>query len=322
MTAATVGFLLHAGIERLRLAGSESPRLDAELLLGHALGWDRTRLIAHSEAPVGGHAAATFEAALLRRIAGEPVAYIRGFKEFHGLALSTDPRALIPRPETELVVDLVVGAIVERLVAAPRPLGTLPLRMVDVGTGAGTIVIAVAVELRRRRIEGDVTLVATDVSAEALQLARENGVGHGVADRIEFHLGDLLSWDSTLFEVVAANLPYIPSESIVGLPVAASFEPRLALDGGPDGLATIRRLLEQLAAVLQPDGVAFLEIGADQGPAVINAMAEFLPGWQAAFVRDLSGLERVARIERGAAPTNGDTLGSGSAGIGSAGSGS
>ena len=297
MTPVTVGFLLHAGIERLRMAGSESPRLDAELLLGHALRVDRTTLIAHSDAPVGADAAASFEAGLERRLAGEPVAYIRGFKEFHGLALSTDPRALIPRPETELLVDLVTAAIVERLIAAPRPAGTPPLRMIDVGTGAGTIAIALAVELRRRRIDDDVSLIATDASAEALQLARENAVGHGVADRIQFELDDLAPWDATLFDIVAANLPYIPSGAIAGLPVAASFEPVVALDGGADGLDLVRRLLSQLTRVLKPDGAAFLEIGSEQGPAVTAATRELAPGWQATIVPDLSGLDRVARIE-------------------------
>ena len=124
----------------------------------------------------------------------------------------------------------------DRLISAPRPPGTQALRVIDVGTGAGTIAIALAVELRRRRIDGDVSLIATDTSPDALQLARENAVGHGVADRIQFELGDLVPWDATLFEIVAANLPYIPSESIAGLPVAASFEPLMALDGGPDGL--------------------------------------------------------------------------------------
>jgi release factor glutamine methyltransferase len=297
VTSVTVGFLLHAGIERLRMAGSESPRLDAELLLGHALRVDRTALIAHSDAPVGADAAAGYEASLLRRIAGEPVAYIRGFKEFHGLALSTDGRALIPRPETELLVDLVLGAIVERLISAPRPPGTPVLRVIDVGTGAGTIAIALAVELRKRRIE-EVSLIATDASPDALQLARENAVSHGVADRIQFQLGDLVPWDATLFEIVAANLPYIPSGAIAGLPAAASFEPALALDGGPDGLGLIRRLLEQLARVVRPDGMAFLEIGADQGPAVVAATDELVPGWAATIVPDLAGQDRVARIER------------------------
>jgi release factor glutamine methyltransferase len=298
VTSVTVGFLLHAGIERLRMAGSDSPRLDAELLLGHALRVDRTALIAHSEAAVGADAAAVYEATLVRRIAGEPVAYIRGFKEFHGLALSVDLRALIPRPETEVLVDLVVAAIVDRLTAAPRPAGTPALRVIDVGTGAGTIAIALAVELRRRRIDDDVSLIATDTSPDALQLARENAVGHGVADRIQFQLGDLVPWDATLFEIVVANLPYIPSEVIPGLPVAASFEPLAALDGGPDGLATIRLLLAQMPRVLRPGGVAYLEIGSDQGPAMIAATPELAPGWQATILPDLTGLDRVARIER------------------------
>ncbi len=302
MTAVTVGFLLHAGIERLRMAGSDSPRLDAELLLGHALRVDRTALIAHSDAPVGADAGAAFEAALIRRIAGEPVAYIRGFKEFHGLALSTDARALIPRPETEVLVDLVVAAIVERLTAAPRPEGTPVLRVIDVGTGAGTIAVAVAAELRRRRMVDEVSLIASDTSPDALQLARENAVGHGVADRIQFQLGDLVPWDATLFEIVAANLPYVPTADIAGLPVAASFEPVMALDGGPDGLALIRLLLAQLPRVLRPGGAAFLEIGWDQGPAVTAATVELAPGWQATIVPDLAGLDRVAWIERTAAP--------------------
>lgn len=300
MTSVTVAFLLHAGIERLRMAGSDSPRLDAELLLGNALRVDRTALIAHSDAPVGADAAATYEAGLVRRIAGEPVAYIRGFKEFHGLALSTDARALIPRPETELLVDLVLASIVDRLISAPRPAGTQALRVIDVGTGAGAIAIALAVELRKRRIDSDVSLIASDASPDALQLARENAVGHGVADRIQFELGDLVPWDATLFEIVAANLPYIPSGAIAGLPVAASFEPAMALDGGPDGLDLVRRLIEQLARVLRPGGSAFLEIGSDQSPAIVAATRELLPGWQATIVPDLAGLDRVARIERGA----------------------
>jgi release factor glutamine methyltransferase len=287
------------------MAGSESPRLDAELLLGNALRVDRTRLIAHSDAPVGADAAATYEASLVRRIAGEPVAYIRGFKEFHGLALSTDARALIPRPETELLVDLVIAAIVDRLISAPRPVGTQALRVIDVGTGAGTIAIALAVELRKRRIDNDVSLIATDTSPDALRLARENAVGHGVADRIQFELGDLVPWDATLFEIVAANLPYIPSGAIAGLPVGASFEPVMALDGGADGLDLVRRLIEQLARVLRPGGAAFLEIGSDQGSAVVAATAELAPGWQATIEPDLSGRDRVARIERTGPATRG-----------------
>ncbi len=155
------------------------------------------------------------------------------------------------------------------------------------------------------------SLIATDTSPDALQLARENAVGHGVADRIQFELGDLVPWDATLFEIVAANLPYIPTAAIADLPIAASFEPAMALDGGPDGLELVRRLLEQLARVIRPGGVAFLEIGADQGPAVRAATAELLPGWAATIIPDLADLDRVARVERIVPADDGPAPGSG-----------
>ena len=297
---ATVDELLRIGLDRLRASGSESPRLDAELLLARAIGVDRTTVIAHPEAPVGPAAAATFSADLDRRALGEPVAYIRGFKEFHGLALSADARALIPRPETERLVEVVEAAVVARLVAAPRPVGTPPMRVADVGTGSGTVAIALAAALRRRRMLDEVRIVATDIDPAALQLARENAVGHGVADRIEFLVADLLPGDGLLLDVVAANLPYVASDEVDRLPVAASFEPRAALDGGPDGLDVIRGLLARLPRVLRPDGVAVLEIGSDQSQRVVAAVTATMPGWRCEIIADLAGLPRVARIERDA----------------------
>src|SRR5947209_523035 len=153
---ATVDELLRAGVERLRLSGSETPRLDAELLLARALGVDRTTVLAHPEAIVGDGQAAAFEGHLVRREAGEPVAYIRGFKEFYGLAFAVDPRALIPRPETELIVELVVAAVLDRLTRAARLPGTPPLRVADAGTGCGTIAVSLCVVLRRRGVQHDV----------------------------------------------------------------------------------------------------------------------------------------------------------------------
>ena len=296
---AKVEELLRAGTDRLRGAGSESARLDAELLLGHAIGADRTVIIAHPEAPVGGGAAARFEEDLGRRALGEPVAYIRGFKEFYGLAFSTDPRALIPRPETERLVELAEAETMRRLTTAPRPPGTPPLRVLDVGTGAGTVAIALAVALRRRRVAGEVELIGTDDSPEALDLARENAVGHSVADRILFIEADLVPpvvarpWD-----IVLANLPYVRSDAVETLPVAASFEPRHALDGGPDGLAVIRRLVERLPDAVIPTGVALLEIGGDQAEAIAALVHDVVPGWAVSVEVDLGGLPRVARIER------------------------
>lgn len=291
---ATTRELLEAGIARLRDAGSETARLDAELLLAHAVHVDRTSILAHPDAPVGTGPAAVYEAALARRAAGEPVAYIRGIKEFHGLAFAVDPRALIPRPETEHLVDLAVTWIMRRL-AGGTP---APLRVVDSGTGSGAIAIAIAASLRSRRVPPDeVELVATDISPDALDLARDNAVGHAVGDRLRFVDADLLPTGTTRWDVILANLPYVRSDALAGLPVATSFEPALALDGGPDGLAVIGRLIERLPAALAPTGVAMLEIGADQESAITDLVAARLPGWSCTVDRDLSGLPRVAVVE-------------------------
>jgi len=298
---ATVRELLEAGIVRLRESGSETARLDAELLLGHALDTDRTAVIAHTDAPVGDGAAERFRGLLERRAGGEPVAYIRGIKEFHGLAFGVDKRALIPRPETERLVQLAELEIVRRLTGAPRPAGTPNLRVIDVGSGSGVVAITLAVLLRRRGMLEAVDLVASDASDEALQLARENAVAHAVGDRIDFESADLLPGSETRsWDVVAANLPYVRSEAIPNLPVAASFEPRIALDGGSDGLAVIGRLLDLLGSSLATDGVALLEIGGDQEPDLLRLVGERLPGWSCVVERDLGGLPRVAMVRRGA----------------------
>jgi release factor glutamine methyltransferase len=298
----TIGELLSAATSRLRDAGSETARLDAEVLLGYAVGADRTSIVAHGDAPVGAEAAARFEEALGRREAGEPVAYIRGIKEFHGLAFAADPRALIPRPETEALVD---AALIEVMARLGRRAGDGdPIRVADVGTGGGAIAVALAVGLRRRRVEmgRHVTILATDRSAEALDLARENAVGHATADGMRFVEADLLPPvlpdGGAPLDVVLANLPYVKSDAIAGLPIAASFEPREALDGGVDGLDAVRALLERLPESLAADGVALLEIGADQGETAPAAMAALLPGWRASVAADLAGLPRVLRVER------------------------
>lgn len=297
---ATVRELLEAAIVRLRESGSETARLDAELLLAHALNTDRAAVIAHTDAPVGDGTAEHFRTLLDRRAAGEPVAYIRGVKEFHGLAFGVDQRALIPRPETERLVQLAELELVRRLIGAPRPPGTPNLRVIDVGAGSGAVAVTLAVLLRRRGMLDEVDLVASDASDEALQLARENAVAHAVGDRIAFETADLLPGGETRrWDVVAANLPYVRTAAIPGLPIAASFEPRLALDGGPDGLAVIGRLLAQLGDGLAPDGVALLEIGADQESDLRALVAERLPGWACEVERDLGGLPRVAVLRRG-----------------------
>jgi release factor glutamine methyltransferase len=290
---------------RLRAVGIETPRLDAELLLAMAIGVDRTTVVAHGDAPVGADHERAFLSAVDRRLQEEPVAYIRGLREFHGIALSVDSRALIPRPESEALVDLALVELMGRLGAGPSVPDDEPileserLRVADVGTGSGALAIAIAVGLRARRVRPDlVSILATDLWPGALDLARENAVAHGVGDRLRFAVADLLPEDETPFALIVANLPYIPSGDLAALPAAVRHEPTVALDGGPDGLAIIDRLLGRLPAALQPGGIAVLEIGADQGVTAAERIEVRLPGWPARIETDLAGLPRIAVVER------------------------
>lgn len=297
-TVETTGALLREGAERLVVGGSETPRLDAELLLGHAVGVGRTVVLAHPEAPVGADAARRYRADLERRAAGEPVAYLRGIKEFFGLAFEADARALIPRPETERLVELALAEVMRGLGSGVRGDGARALRIVDVGTGSGAIAVSLAVLLRQHSALEAVEILAVDISRDALGLARENAVAHAVADRIRFAEADLMPNDGSAFYLVVANLPYVRRDAIPSLPRATGFEPVLALDGGSDGLESIGRLLDLLPARLADDGLALLEIGADQGDAIVACVAERLPGWGCDVVPDLAGLPRVARVGR------------------------
>jgi release factor glutamine methyltransferase len=301
--AFTVSELVNLGADRLSSSGSSSPRLDAELLLGKALGTDRTGILAHPSAPVSGATRHVFEDLIGRRERGEPVAYIRGFREFYGLVFATDARALIPRPETEQLVDAAVADLVRRLTGNPRSKGAPALRVADVGTGTGAIAVSLTVALRRRGMDGEVLVVAIDVSDEALQLARENAVGHAVADRMVFLAADLIPHHvDPPYALVCANLPYVPTVELERLASELSydlsFEPRVALDGGPDGLDVIRRLLDLLPTSLASDGVVLLEIGADQAQGLRGEVAQQLPGWRCTVSEDLAGRPRLARIER------------------------
>ena len=291
-----VATLLLAGTQRLNESGSPSARLDAELLLAFVLGTDRAGVLAHPELTLSPDRAEKYGESVRRRALGEPVAYIRGIKEFFGRVFMVDSRGLIPRPETELLVELAVARVRDQLIAAPRPAGTPPLLIADVGTGSGAIAVSVALECRRRGYGADVRLIASDADEAALGLARENGVGHAVADLVEFTVADLLPPADRRFDLLLANLPYVPTDEVPKLPVAASFEPRAALDGGPDGLTVIGRLLDQLPDRLAEGGQALLEIGSDQAERLIELAATKLPGWSVAIHPDLGGLPRVAEL--------------------------
>lgn len=262
-------------------------------------------MLAHPEAPVGADAARRYRSDIERRAAGEPVAYIRGLKEFYGLAFEVDHRALIPRPETERLVELADAEVMGRLGAVARGADGPPLRIADIGTGSGAIAVALAVALRRHHALEAVEIVATDISPDALGLAVENAVGHAVADRIRFEVADLLPAAAPRFDIVLANLPYVRSDVVPGLPRPTSYEPVIALDGGPDGLAVIAGLVDRLPEVLAETGLALLEIGADQRDGVLALVAERLPGWRCTVELDLAGLPRVARIEPAADSSSG-----------------
>lgn len=280
----TVGEVLARATARLREAGSSTPRLDAEVLLGHALERDRSWLLAHPEVPVD---PAAFDPLLERRAKGEPIAYIRGFKEWDSLRIRTDPRALIPRPETELLADAAAGEIAGRLATGVTPTAW------DVGTGSGAIPVVLGLRFAAELRDGRLRLVASDVSADALALAAENLADHVVAG-VELRQADLLVGADAAPDVVIANLPYVPVADVDAAHGSLAFEPRRALDGGADGLDIIRRFVASLSGAAAPGASAFLEVGAGQAAAV-KAMAP--AGASVSTMADLAGIERVVRID-------------------------
>ena len=295
-----VGDVLNAAAARLSVAGSETARLDAEVLLAHILGVDRSVLAAHPEAALSTGQLDGYESHVTRREAGEPVAYIRGVKEFYGTAISVDQRVLIPRPETETLVELALVRIAADLSRAPRDPRSDPYLVWDVGSGSGAIGVAIGNELRRRRYGDAVRFFVSDISADARDVATINVVSQGLAHLFTFAEGDLLDVAPAPprpADLLVANLPYVRSDVIPTLAVAASYEPTIALDGGPDGLAVIRRLLPGLPGVLASGGAALLEIGDDQAGRMTKAATELLPGWTCTIHADLSGNPRVARLE-------------------------
>jgi release factor glutamine methyltransferase len=295
-----VNDVLADATRRLEASGSETPRLDAEVLLAAGLGIDRSGLIAHPQTVLSTGHLERYEASVVRREAGEPVAYIRGLKEFYGVAISVDPRVLIPRPETETLVELALARITSDLTGAPRT-SREPYRVWDIGTGSGAIPVAIASELRRRRYGDAVRFHVSDVSGDARDVAKLNVVAHGLAHLFTFAEGDLVEVappPPQPVELLLANLPYIPSAMLPGLPVAASFEPVGALDGGADGLEVIRRLLPRAPEVVAPGGAVMLEIGADQVEIMTAAANDALPGWTCTVHPDLSGSPRVAQLDR------------------------
>lgn len=291
----TVGAALSDARDTLRMAGSPSARLDAEVLVAWSMERDRGWLLAHLDDELPTEAATTLAMLVARRSKGEPIAYIRGFKEWYGLRIATDHRALIPRPETELLVDAAVADIAERLVS-----GDQPIEVREVGTGTGAVAVALARRFRAALTLGRLRLVASDVSAEAVEVAADNLAAHGLAHLVTLAVADLLEPVAAgpSADVVVANLPYVRSDEVAAGLGSLGWEPALALDGGGDGLDVVRRLYSQLPSRLTAQGSALLEIGADQA-TVVEAEVAGMPGaWSTTITRDLAGDERIIRVAR------------------------
>jgi release factor glutamine methyltransferase len=275
---------LIAGAKSLAAVGIPSARLDAEVLMGHVLGLTREQLLASADFPLSQVHLGLYRELLRRRLEREPIAYITGRQEFWSLELRVVPDVLIPRPETERLVEISLALARE----LPR---TRSSRVLDIGTGSGAIAISLAKELPSALIW------ATDVSPAALEIARSNAAGNGVAARILFFHGDLFEAIGEFtgrFTLIVSNPPYIRSAEIDALePEVSRWEPRGALDGGADGLDFYRRIARQARDYLAPNGAVAVEVAADMGKEVgrLFTAAGYYTG--EAIVQDYAGRDRV-----------------------------
>jgi release factor glutamine methyltransferase len=277
------GAAVTVATKRLRASGSTSPRLDAQLLLGKVLECSRTELLAHPEQTLSADQENVFQGLVARRAAAEPMAYLLGEREFYGRLFRTDARALIPRPETELLVDLGRAAV-----TAWRARGVEPT-VLEVGTGTGAVAVSVAAET-------ELTVTATDVSWKALSLATENAFQLGQAGRVRLVQADLLEPIRGPIHVLLANLPYVPSARDLP-PDVRDYEPHVAVFGGARGTELIERLLHQAQAVVAPGGELAVELDEEEQAQPVAALARTLyPDAEVSICRDGGGYDRVVRV--------------------------
>jgi release factor glutamine methyltransferase len=275
--------------ERFQREGLPTPRLDAEVLLGASLGMSRVGLYTHYDQPLRSEELAQFKKLILRRLRHEPAAYILGRREFWSLSFQVTRDVLIPRPETELLVEETL-----RLLSHAKPANPAH-RILEIGTGSGAVIVALAKELPAAQ------LVATDISEKALGVARQNASNHAVEDRIRFLQGDLFAPlpQESPFDLILTNPPYIPQDQIPVLPPEVrDFEPRIAWDGGTDGLEFYRRALPQVDQYLCSGGWFLTEMGYDQDRLIreIAEQNERLGSFD--FIKDLTGNNRVFKAQK------------------------
>ena len=260
---------------------SDSASLDAQVILAHTLAKKRAWVLAHPEKTLSAQQEAVLQAAVKRLTMGEPLPYVLGQWEFYGLTFSVSPVALIPRPETELLVEIALNW----LYSNPEK-----RQAIDVGTGTGCIAVALTANIR------DLEILACDISLSALKLARENARHHQISDRINFIQSDLLPSITRQIHVICANLPYIPTPRLKSLQVAKN-EPRLALDGGLNGLRLIKGVLSKSKEVLFPGGLILLEIDETHGEQVISIAEEHFPKADVRVIPDLAGRDRILQVQ-------------------------
>jgi release factor glutamine methyltransferase len=275
--------VLAEALARLRNEGVDSPRLDAELLLAHVLSANRAVILAQPDRRLTLKELTSYRNLLGRRSEREPLAYILGRREFFGLDFAVDRRVLIPRPETELLVE-------QALTLARQ--STAPIEIADVGAGSGAIAITLALHLPYA------TVYALDASTEALDVITENAQRHDVSERVHCFHSDLLSALQGRIDLITANLPYVTTAEWEELiPEIRDYEPRTALDGGPDGLALIRRLLASAGPHLRSGGAILTEIGAEQGGPVTELARQSFPRASVQLLQDYAGLDRLVVVK-------------------------
>jgi len=279
----TVGEVLGEALERLQPAG-DSARFDAVLLLGSVLERNASWIFAHGETPLDQSDVVRIRSAVARRAAGEPVPYIVGTAGFYGRTFAVNSDVLVPRPETEHLVMLARMRYATSSVA--------PGAICDVGTGSGILAVTLALEWP------DACVVAIDRSEAALATARHNAVAHGVQRRIEFVESDLFDGlpAAERFDLIVANLPYVATTDLAAAPDTTSFEPRLALDGGSDGLEAYRRLVHRAPDRLRPGGVLLMEAGPESTPRLAELARRAFPTAAVSVYDDYGGRPRVAEV--------------------------
>jgi release factor glutamine methyltransferase len=278
--------LVRAAAWRLTSSGIDTGLLDAEVLLAHVLGVRRENLLMDAGTPIDDAQMRAYERLIARRLEREPTAYITGKREFWSVDIQVTRDVLIPRPETELLVEVSLAVVAQGRF-------TEPVKILDLGTGSGAVAVAFATEL------GGAKIVATDISAAALAVAAGNAMSNGVAGRIRFIQGDLFDAldKPERFDLIVSNPPYIRRADIDGLERDVSlWEPRGALDGGVDGLDYYRRIAAQIRSYLAPHGAAVVETGAGMGAAVAAIFKQRADGAEVELHKDYAGNERAVVV--------------------------